>query len=166
MQVRDFGNPHKPVRSYENSSGRWPLAARYETKIEPATPAQRIELDLAIKLEGGGYLAAVVADRGLLMLGLRAALPIEFYSEHDVLAPLSLLVDGGRHEVLIAAGTVIAQMVVLPVNSLRLLSDPDLDHEMHAPDAGLVFGAPPVVHPEPPTWVELATTDVEPAEKD
>lgn len=159
MQVRDFGNPHKPVRSYEGGASRWPLAARYQTTIEAGTAAQRIELDLAIKLEGG-FLAAMVADRGLLALGLRAALPIEFYSEHDTLAPLSLLVDGGPNEVLIAPGTVLAQLVLLPVSSLRLLPDPDLDHEMHAPDTGLVFGAPPVVHPEPLTWVEQVTEDV------
>lgn len=159
MQVRDYGNPHKPVRSYEAGGSRWPLAARFDTTIEPGTPAQRIELDLAIKLEGG-FLAVVVAERGLLKLGLRAALPIEFYTEFDTLAPLSLLVDGGANEVVIRPGTIVAQLVLLPVTSLRLLPDPDLDHEMHAPDAGFAFGMAPQVHPEPPTWVEQVTTDV------
>lgn len=138
MYVRDYAPLDKSPRDYSRGAAIWPLAVRRDTVVAPGAP-QRVELDLAVKIESA--LAVQVIARPSLALehGLRPTLGVEVRTSADRLAPLSLWVESLSEPVTLPAGTVIADMLLVSIDGQRLVPDPDLDHEMYEPGSGLSF---------------------------
>ena len=136
MYVRDYAPLGKSPRDYSAGSSLWPLAVRVDTTLVPGLP-QRIGLDLAVKIDGSIVLQIIAREILPLQFGLRPTLGVEVRTNADELAPLSLLVDAPQVETTLSAGTIIADLLLLPVKGERLVPDADLDHEMYKSGSGI-----------------------------
>jgi hypothetical protein len=114
------------------------LAARFDTELPAGPGFTVVELDLAIEFTefDSNYAALIIATRGLLDLGLRAALPMDVVTKDRPVASLSLLVERAGEPLLIEAGSVIAQLLVVERPLVRWHNDPTMDSKL---DPDLAF---------------------------
>lgn len=138
ITVRDYASPDRPIRDYRTATDRWPLAVRRNTRLAADAGPTAIELDLLVKLEGGQMIGVVPRRSAVEELGLRPLMSIELRTGDDPLEVLSLLVAGSGAEITLEAGTIVADLVVLRSESVRLIPDPDLDFDLRPNDAGVL----------------------------